>query len=108
MDLQHLAKINEGASILLTWIINLVKWNAGAVRYKFRHRTDPTAAAKKESLMHGPHTDDLDVGEHGSLSQGSDGAADYNHLPQESTADVQHSDDEDNRMNYKFAASSSQ
>lgn len=33
----HLAKINEGASILLTWIINLIKWNAGAVIYKFKH-----------------------------------------------------------------------
>ena len=33
---QHLAKLNEGASILLTWIINLIKWNAGVVKYKFR------------------------------------------------------------------------
>ena len=34
--LQHLAKLNEGASILLTWIINLIKWNAGVIKYKFR------------------------------------------------------------------------
>jgi len=30
-----LAKINEGASILLAWVINLIKWNAGHVKYKF-------------------------------------------------------------------------
>ena len=38
--LQHLAKINEGASILLTWIINFVKWNAGVARYKFHMSAD--------------------------------------------------------------------
>lgn len=30
-----LAQISEGASILLIWIINLVKWNAGHNKYKF-------------------------------------------------------------------------
>jgi len=39
----HLAKINEGASILLTWIINFVKWNAGFNRYKFQHGADQAA-----------------------------------------------------------------
>jgi len=39
---KHLAKINEGASILLTWIINLVKWNAGVTRYKFQLASDQT------------------------------------------------------------------
>ncbi len=29
----NIAKINEGASILLAWVINLVKWNAGHTRY---------------------------------------------------------------------------
>ena len=29
-------KMNEGASILLAWIINLVKWNAGTTRYRFQ------------------------------------------------------------------------
>jgi len=29
-------KINEGASILLAWIINLVKWNAGTTKYRFQ------------------------------------------------------------------------
>ena len=33
----NLMKINEGASILLTWIINLVKWNAGVFKYKFEY-----------------------------------------------------------------------
>ena len=37
----NLAKINEGSSILLTWIINLIKWNAGAVKYKFKHLPAP-------------------------------------------------------------------
>jgi hypothetical protein len=27
--------LSEGATILLTWIINLVKWNAGHTKYKF-------------------------------------------------------------------------
>lgn len=31
----NLAKINEGGSILLAWIINLVKWNAGHTKYRF-------------------------------------------------------------------------
>jgi len=30
-----LGLINEGSSILLTWIINFVKWNAGVVKYNF-------------------------------------------------------------------------
>ena len=33
----NLARINEGSSILLTWIINLIKWNAGVTKYKFKH-----------------------------------------------------------------------
>ena len=32
--MQALAQISEGATILLTWIINFVKWNAHT-RYKF-------------------------------------------------------------------------
>jgi hypothetical protein len=30
-----MSQISEGGTILLTWIINLVKWNAGHTRYKF-------------------------------------------------------------------------
>lgn len=45
----HLAKINEGASILLTWIINFVKWNAGMVRYKF-HMSADLAQQRRESI----------------------------------------------------------
>jgi hypothetical protein len=30
-----LSQISEGATILLTWIINLIKWNAGHTKYKF-------------------------------------------------------------------------
>jgi len=30
---ENLLQINEGASILLTWIINFIKWNAGHHRY---------------------------------------------------------------------------
>jgi len=33
----NIAKINEGASILLAWVINLIKWNAGHTRYHFVH-----------------------------------------------------------------------
>ena len=29
--------LSEGAAILLTWIINFVKWNAGHTRYKFEY-----------------------------------------------------------------------
>jgi len=36
----HLSKINEGASILLTWIINFVKWNAGVTKYRFHLRAE--------------------------------------------------------------------
>jgi len=32
----HLQTVNEGASILLTWIINLVKVNAGVTKYRFK------------------------------------------------------------------------
>lgn len=31
----NIAKVNEGASIMLTWVINLIKWNAGHTRYHF-------------------------------------------------------------------------
>eukprot|EP00347_Sterkiella_histriomuscorum_P001245 403372773 len=31
----NLSQISEGGCILLTWIINLVKWNAGHTKYKF-------------------------------------------------------------------------
>ena len=30
-----MSQLSEGATILLTWIINLVKWNAGHTKYKF-------------------------------------------------------------------------
>ena len=30
-----MAQVSEGATILLTWIINFVKWNAGHTRYKY-------------------------------------------------------------------------
>jgi len=30
-----MSNISEGATILLTWIINFIKWNAGHSRYKF-------------------------------------------------------------------------
>jgi hypothetical protein len=30
---ENLAVINEGASILLTWVINFIKWNAGYSRF---------------------------------------------------------------------------
>lgn len=33
----NIAKINEGASILLASVINLIKWNAGHTRYHFIH-----------------------------------------------------------------------
>jgi len=33
-----LAPINEGSSILLTWLINFIKWNAGIVKYRFTHK----------------------------------------------------------------------
>ena len=36
---QNLNFVSEGASILLTWIINLVKWNAGHTKYKFDEAT---------------------------------------------------------------------
>ena len=29
--------MSEGATILLTWIINLIKWNAGHTKYKFMY-----------------------------------------------------------------------
>jgi hypothetical protein len=32
-----LSQLSEGATILLTWIINLVKWNAGHTKYKFAY-----------------------------------------------------------------------
>jgi len=51
-----LAKINEGASILLTWIINLIKWNAGAVIYKFKLNE-----SSQKQLMDRDRQDDLDV-----------------------------------------------
>ena len=31
----NMSQLSEGATILLTWIINLVKWNAGHTKYKF-------------------------------------------------------------------------
>ena len=45
----NLARINEGSSILLTWIINLVKWNAGVVKYKFQH--NPVPQQQEEALQ---------------------------------------------------------
>lgn len=30
-----MSSISEGATILLTWIINLIKWNAGHTKYNF-------------------------------------------------------------------------
>ena len=56
--MQHLAKINEGASILLTWIINFVKWNAGVVRYKF-HMSADLAQQRRESIEQAKQVDDL-------------------------------------------------
>jgi len=55
-----LAKINEGASILLTWIINLVKWNAGVSRYKFKQRMDSSGQGR-QSIEQANRVDDLDV-----------------------------------------------
>ena len=34
---------------LLTWIINLVKWNAGVVKYKFQH--NPVPQQQEEALQ---------------------------------------------------------
>jgi hypothetical protein len=31
----NLLDIDKGASILLTWVINFVKWNTGCVKYQF-------------------------------------------------------------------------
>lgn len=36
--LQLLSTINEGSSIILTWLINFIKWNAGVVKYRFQHK----------------------------------------------------------------------
>ena len=112
-----MAKLNEGASILLTWIINLIKWNAGVVKYKFRllneRQSQMQTAQLKESLEHGHRTDDLAIedGQH-SLSQQSDGEGRGGMYPfngqRESTGDGQNSDDEDDVMNYKFAAAGGQ
>lgn len=63
----HLAKINEGASILLTWIINLVKWNAGVSRYKFKQRVDNSGQGR-QSIEQANRVDDLDVPQRHSLS----------------------------------------
>ena len=61
----NLARINEGSSILLTWIINLVKWNAGAVKYKFQHNPMPRQLEGSpqqhqlgERAMSGEHAND--------------------------------------------------
>ena len=56
-----MAKINEGASILLTWIINLIKWNAGVVKYRFKATE---SSVQKRSLDKVAKTDDLDVPSH--------------------------------------------
>lgn len=39
-----LVTINEGSSILLTWLINFIKWNAGVTKYKFEHKTSQMMA----------------------------------------------------------------
>lgn len=31
----HLLTIDQGASILLTWVINFIKWNTGCTKYMF-------------------------------------------------------------------------
>jgi hypothetical protein len=43
-----LATINEGASILLTWLINFIKWNAGVVKYKFERNQSTSKMAIAE------------------------------------------------------------
>ena len=89
-----------------------MKWNAGVVRYNFRHRQDMTQQARTDGHN---NKDDLDVPDHQgfplnrkSMSQVSeDGMGGYGGM-RESTADGNHSDDEDNRMNHKFANAAQQ
>jgi hypothetical protein len=42
-----LSTLSEGATILLTWIINLVKWNAGHTKYKFSYPSQSEAENAK-------------------------------------------------------------
>mmetsp|Transcript_11086 Transcript_11086/g.16868 ORF Transcript_11086/g.16868 Transcript_11086/m.16868 type:complete len:130 (-) Transcript_11086:995-1384(-) len=37
----NLLQVDQGASILLTWIINFVKWHTGYQKYSFSQQTDP-------------------------------------------------------------------
>jgi hypothetical protein len=34
----HLLSIDQGASILLTWVINFIKWNTGCTKYTFGNK----------------------------------------------------------------------
>ena len=43
--------INEGASILLTWLINFIKWNAGITKYKFdQNKIAGTSKATEDDI----------------------------------------------------------
>ena len=43
--------MSEGATILLTWIINLIKWNAGHTRYKFAYPGESADGGSPERIM---------------------------------------------------------
>ena len=79
----------------------MVKWNAGVTKYKFRAQSDNLAIKGEQEKAYRP--DDLDVGDRtNSVSQGSD-RGNYAFGNRDSQVE-QGSDDEDGRMNYKFAA----
>ena len=89
----------------------MIKWNSGVVKYRFQ---PPGADGERQTIeQHQLRGDDLEV-PHRDLSQGSDddgnqaiGYPPYQGRGHESTVDEQQFDDENDRMNYKFASASS-
>ena len=94
----NLARINEGSSILLTWIINLVKWNAGVVKYKFQHNPVPQQQDEAQEQMQPEQR--VMSGEQ-AASDGMDPRG-YGWARKSSHDHVERSDDEGNEENYKF------
>jgi hypothetical protein len=49
----HLLQIDQGASILLTWVINFIKWNTGCTKYSFgNNKNAPGASVVGGMLEH--------------------------------------------------------
>ena len=67
-NIQGLSPISEGATILLTWIINLVKWNAGHTKYKFDENALTGHRVMNNALVARPDKEDEDMDGHHGLS----------------------------------------